>query len=236
MNMLKRIRQILAANLNHLLEKAEDPEKMIKQLIREMDESILALRMEVAKAIAAEKRLHRRAEDAARSIEKWQQHGEKAVRDGDDDMARRSVEQRLAAEDALAELKKQQPQAARASQAMKEELRRLEDKIQEARRRKEILVARKRRAQAQKSMLETTDVFRRVSSRADTVLSGPGAGAEPSLESLEDALTDMEAHTEARQELQESARDVDTVLTERCRKETVDKEIEELKRRVNRSG
>lgn len=57
MKTLKRINRIIAANLNHLIEKAEDPEKAVKQLIRQMDANIAGLRMEVAKAIATEKKL-----------------------------------------------------------------------------------------------------------------------------------------------------------------------------------
>ena len=54
MSIFKRIQRIISANINNLIERAEEPEVMLKQLIREMDESIVSLKMEVAKAIAAE--------------------------------------------------------------------------------------------------------------------------------------------------------------------------------------
>jgi phage shock protein A len=133
MGMLKRIKQIVSANINHLIEKAEDPERMLKQLIREMDENIINLRMKVAKGIAAEKRLARRTEETKAAVQTWQNNSEAAVAEGDDDLARKAIARRLYQESTLAELQEQHKKALAVSQTMKEHLRLLENKIQERR-------------------------------------------------------------------------------------------------------
>jgi len=236
MKMLKRIRQIVAANMNHLLEKAEDPEKMIKQLIREMDESIVALRMEVAKAIAAEKRLARRAEETAQSRRKWLESSEKAVAAGKDDFARQTIGKKIEADKALAELKKQHEKALAVSRTMKEELSQLEDKVQEARRRKEILIARKRRAEAQKAVVDATHEFRKTSVHADSLMADAALESPVSLESLEDAVSDLEAEAEARREVMDASRNTEKALNEAERQEAVEKELEEIRSRVKGNG
>ncbi|MFC1671838.1 PspA/IM30 family protein [Planctomycetota bacterium] len=150
------MRNIIASNLNRLVEKAEDPEQMIRQLIRDMDESIISLRLEVAKAIAAEKRLGRRIE----------------------------VTKKTDAPGMLKELEHQHEEAARMSAAMKEQLQQLENKIQEARRKREILIVRRHRAEAEESMINATEEFGRVSRQADSVMELESKGIEEDLTEL----------------------------------------------------
>lgn len=235
MTVLKRIRQIVAANINHLLEKAEDPEKMIKQLIREMDQNIISLRMEVAKAIAAEKRLVRRADETEAQVAKRQKHSEKAAGDGNDDLAREAIGKRMDAERSLRDLRDQVRKAAGVSETMKKELGRLEDKIQEARRRKEILIARKRRAEAQKEMLKSSEEFRKVSSRTDGLLAGT-TDAGTRMDSIEDAVLEMETDAEARREVLESSQGTEEALDKEQRREAIEKELDSVKKRVKGNG
>jgi phage shock protein A len=234
MKIAKRVRQIVAANINHMLEKAEDPEKMIKQLIQEMDEHIIRLRTEVAKAIAAEKRLERRTGETEQSIAKWQQAAEKAVQDGNEDRARQVLERKVQAETVLVDLKKQHEKAVEVSGIMKKELRSLEDKIQEARRKKEILIARKRRAEAQKAMLDTSEEFGRMSRRADSLLAGT-PDASGSMEALEDAVADMEAEADAKRELLKSTDDVEDTLDKEARRDAVEQELDKLKKKLKKA-
>ena len=148
MGIAKRIKRIISANINDLIEKAEDPETMVNQLIREMDESIISLRAEVAKTIATEKRVAHRVEDARKQVRTWQESSEKAVRDGNDDIARKAIAEKLEADRSFAELKNQHKEASDLSRMLKGRLLELEGKTEEARRKKETLVARKRSAQS----------------------------------------------------------------------------------------
>ena len=128
-----------------------------------------------------------------------------------------------------AELSDQHKKALAVGGKMKEDLRLLENKIQDARRRREILIARKYRAQAQKKMLDTSDQLNLMSNRADAILDRGMTDASLTLCSLEDSVSDMEAEVEARQELMDDADDVEKSLRETERRERVEQELEKLK-------
>ena len=236
MKILKRVKQIIDANINHLLEKAEDPEKLIKQLVREMDENIVRVRLEVAKAIAAEKRLERRRAESEKAVQRWTEAAGKAVAGGDDGRAREALGKKLDAERDGAELEEQHAKAAAVSRSMKEALHQLEDKVQEARRRKEILIARKYRAEAQKRVLEASDELGRLSTRAGSLLDSGAVDASARFQSLEDKVVDLEVEAEARQEVVEAARDVEGDLQAADRQEHIEQALEEMKQSRKGAG
>ncbi len=232
MSMLQRIKRIVSANINHLVGKAEDPEMMIKELIREMDESIITLRTEVAKAIAAEKRIGRRIEDVQRKVQSWQENSEKAVRDGDDDLARKAIERKLDEENRLPALKNEHRKAVDVSRTMKEHLRKLEDKIQEARRKKEILIARKRSAEARRAMLSATENFAHMSRKSDILLTEVESLSPVSFESLEEEVTQLEVEAEAMHEIMDERPSLEQVFEESKKKEKIEAQLKEIKRRL----
>ena len=85
MGIFKRIKDIVTANINDMLDKIEDPEHAIDQMIKEMEESILELRKQTAAAIASSKINSRKLEDSKVEREKWQRNAELAVEEGEDD-------------------------------------------------------------------------------------------------------------------------------------------------------
>ncbi len=94
----KRVKTIVGSELNSLLDKAEDPVKMLDQFMRDMAEDIREAESAVAKQIANEKMLKRRLDDATALVEKRQAQAEKAVEAGNDDLARRALEDKKAQE------------------------------------------------------------------------------------------------------------------------------------------
>jgi phage shock protein A len=119
MTIISRIKRIVTANINGLIEKAEDPETMIKEMIREMDENIIKMRNEIVKSVAAEKWLARQMETAGKKIGTWRENSEKAIREGDEDLARKAVDRMLQEEQTLAEMREHQKRAAGDSTALK---------------------------------------------------------------------------------------------------------------------
>lgn len=234
MGFLKRIRQIISANIDHLIENAEEPEIMIEQFIREMDEGIMNLRTEVARAIAAEKRLARRMEDGLVKIRTWQEDSERAVMEGNDALARKAIANRLDEEKALAELEGQHKKALAVSETMKEDLRLLENKIQEARRRKENLVARKRSAQAQKDTLSSNEKLTGASGKTDSLVSKAQRESSFTLETLEDEVLEMEAETEALREVTKSKPQLEQTLEDTEREENIERILHEIKDKPNK--
>ncbi len=228
MVILDRIRRIISSNINSLIERAEDPESLLKELIREMDENIINLRNEIVRSVAGEKRLARRVESAKEKIQTWQENSERAVQDGDDELARKAIARKIQEEQRMSDLLNQHKRALESSESMKEQLRVLEDKVQDARRRKEILVARKRSAQAQKAMLSATQDFARAARESNALLSENGSdlfGAS----SLEDDILRMETEAEAMQELTTQEPTLEEVFEKSKAEEEIERRLKELK-------
>ena len=231
MSIFQRIKQIMKANINHMIDESEDPEKMIKQLIRDMDANIIQLRMEVAKAIATEKRLERRMEDAKKSARNWRMNAEKAVDEGDDELARKALASNLHEEKKLEEYQSQHQKAQAVSKAMKDQLKRLEDKIQEARRKKEILIARKRTASAQTEALKSAQNIRDASGKADSYMNAVPSEGAATFDSVEDKIIDMEAEAEALHELAQRDPSLEETFDLAQEEDKVNSMLKELKKK-----
>jgi phage shock protein A len=234
MSIFKRIRQIISANINHAIEKAEDPEKMIKQLIREMDENIISLRLEVARAIASEKRLARHVVEVEKNSRELQEKAEKSVQNGNDGTARKALAAKIRIDKELAALSDQHEKSLLISNNMKAELKKLEDKIQDARRKKEILIARKRSAEARKKMTETTRRINSSSSMTDYILGRNEIEDGVCLDSLEDEILDMETEAEALHELMKIKPDLREELDKELEEAEVDELLSELKKKAGK--
>jgi phage shock protein A len=158
MGVFSRLAQLIKANLNDLISRSEDPEKMLNQVV-------------VEKTNAAE----------------WERRAVLAVRSGDDNLAKEALS-RKREHDALAKTFEEQWQKQKASvDQLKQALRLLNDKIEEAKRKKNVLIARKKRAEAQKAIHETMnglkdqsafETFSRLEQKIDRIEAEAEAGAE----------------------------------------------------------
>jgi len=231
MVILDRIRRIISSNINSLIEKAEDPESLLKELIREMDENIINLRNEIIKSIAGEKRLARRIESAKEKIRTWQGNSEKAVQDGHDELARKAIARKIQEEQRMGDLVEHHNRALEASRSMKEQLRILEDKVQDARRRKEILVARKRNARTQQAMLSATQGFSKAARESDALLAETES-VSTDTSSLEDEILRIETEVEAMQELAVQEPTLDEVFEKSRTEEEIERRLKELKDKI----
>jgi len=228
MVILDRIRRIISSNINSLIEKAEDPESLLKELIREMDENIINLRNEIIKSIAGEKRLARRIESAKEKMRIWQENSEKAVQDGNDELARKAIARKIQEEQRMSDLVAHHGRALESSRGMKEQLRILEDKVQDARRRKEILVARKRSAQTEQAMLSATQGFSKAARESDALLAETGLESTDT-SSFEDEILRIETEVEAMQELAAQEPTLEEVFEKSRTEEEIERRLKELK-------
>ena len=231
MAIISRIKRIISANINGLVEKAENPESLLKELIREMDENIIKLRNEIIKSIAAEKRLARQVEGVKKNIKTWQENSEKAVRDGNDDLARKAIARKLQEENNLPDLMDQLNRAVQSSNTFKEQLRLLEDKVQDARRRKEVLVARRRSAQVHQSMLNTTRNIADAARKSDALLTEYHLLTPDAVVSLEDEVLRMETEAEAMQEVMTREPSLEEVFEKANFEEAIELQLQALKKK-----
>ena len=188
-NLFKRISDVLTANLNDLVDRVEDPERMIKQLIREMEENVNSAREGVIDALASEKQLAKELDSQRRQAEDWYNRARRALETGNETLAREALTRKREHDGIVANLQASWESARRTSERLKTQLRALEAKLEEARLKKGSLVARQRAAQAREQMDQVSDRFK------------TGLDLNNSFGRMADRVGEMEARMEAREEL-----------------------------------
>src|SRR5947207_13389238 len=146
MSLLDRVGTLLRANLNDLVEKAEDPEKLLKQIVLDMENQLLQVKTQVAIAIADEHLLAKKRTEHEQDAAEWRRKAELAVEKNMDDLARSTLERAHSHEQLVegfaSQAEEQKPEAEHLRQA----LRKLDQKLSETRAHCEMLVAEHRRA------------------------------------------------------------------------------------------
>jgi len=155
MGLFDRLSSLLRSNINDLISKAEDPEKMLNQIIVDMRSQLVKAKQQVASAIADEKRLRDQADAEYKQAGEWEQRAMLAVKESRDDLAKQALLRHGEHLQHGQQLEQTWETHRLETEKLKNSLRDLNDKIEEAKRKKNLLVARQRRAQAQKRIAET---------------------------------------------------------------------------------
>jgi phage shock protein A len=146
MSLLERVSTLLRANLNNLIEKAEDPEKLLKQLVLDMENQLMQVKTQVAIAIADEHLLAKKRKEHEDAEVEWKRKAELAVRKGDDGLARAALERSLSAKGMTAGFAQQMEDQKTEVETLKTALRNLDQKLAETRNCCELMIAESRRA------------------------------------------------------------------------------------------
>lgn len=187
MSIFSRIADIFKANVNDALDKAEDPEKMLKQMVIEMEDSVNKATLAVANAIANEKSLERKLQKERQSVTEWQNKAMQALQAGREDLARQALEKKATAERNATDLIPVYEQAAAMSVKLRQQLDQLKRKLDEARSRQSTLIARSQAAKAQKQIAQT--------------FSGVGSDAFSKFDKFEGKIEKVEAEAVAFEQL-----------------------------------
>jgi len=155
MGILDRVSTLMRANINDLIDRAEDPEKVVRQLIVDMNSQLLQVKTQVAGSIADEKQLYARYQDNESKASDWQRRAELAVEKGQDDLAREALSRRNTFQQTADGFKEQYEQQAAQVETLKSALHQLEAKVQEAQTKEQLLIARARRAKAETKIRTT---------------------------------------------------------------------------------
>lgn len=218
-SIFKRINDVISANLNDLVDRVEDPERMVKQIIREMEDNIRISKEGVIEAIASEKRLERELELNRKQCEDWGQKAEQAVRNGSEELARAALVRKREHADVCNALEPSWQAATKTSERLKTQLRALEAKLEEARRKRGTLVARQRAAEA----------------RGTFAAFDAGIAAQASFSRMEDKVAEMEACTAALDELSDDRSRLERDFLEMEVRVEVEDELAALKKKVQGS-
>ena len=155
MGIFDRLSQLLRSNINDLISRSEDPEKMLNQILVDMRSQLAKAKQQVAAAIADEKRLSDQADSEYKQAADWEQKAVLAVQQGRDDLAKQALVRQSEHLAHGQQLEQTWESHRLETEKLKASLRDLNDKIEEAKRKKNLLIARQRRAQAQQRIHET---------------------------------------------------------------------------------
>src|SRR5688572_2669586 len=187
MGIFSRLGTLIKSNINDLISRAEDPEKMLNQVLLDMQNSLVDAKKQVAVAIADEKRLQKQYEQESEKAKEWERKAMLAVSAGNDGLAKEALVRKQEHENISGQYQQQWIGQKAAVDKLKDALRLLSNKIEEAKRKKNILIARKKRAEAQQTIARTMsgltdtsafDTFDRMSSKIDQLEAEADAGAE----------------------------------------------------------
>lgn len=214
-SILSRIADLISANVNAMLDSAEDPEKMANEYLRQLTNELYEVRTGVAAAMADETKLEQRRVAAVGEVTQWQSKAEAALRAGDEALAKAALARKVQAQK-LAEQYQQQEQAQEEQvNAMQDALVQLETRIAEVKAKKELIIAKKNRAQTQEALQRTAQRMGQISSldkleqleeRVDDRLNQAEAMARLQQGSLEARFSDLEKQTEVDAEMAELKR------------------------------
>lgn len=188
MGFFSRLGTLLRSNINELINRAEDPEKMLNQVLVDMKSQLVEAKKQVAMAIADEKLLKKKCEQELAKAKKWEDNAMAAVRSGNDALAKEALQRKAEYDESAAALGQQWEAQKQSVERLKEALRGLDNKIEEAKRKRNLLVSRQKRAEAQQMINETLSSISSTSS-FDT------------FERMSERVTQLEAQAEATAEL-----------------------------------
>lgn len=188
MGLFDRLSRVVRANLNDLVSKAEDPEKVLEQALVDMQEDLVQLRQAVARSIATQKRTEQQYNKNLQDANTWQQRAQLALSKGDENLAREALVRKKSYADTAATLKQQLDGQLAQVEGLKRNLIALESKISEAKTKKDMLKARASAAKASEQLQST--------------ISNIGtSSAMGAFERMEEKVLELEAKSQAAYEL-----------------------------------
>jgi phage shock protein A len=217
MGIFKRLSDVIKANINDLISKAENPEKMLNQMLIDMNEHLIESKKGVASSIADEKRLERQMKENLEKAKEWEGKAMIALKAGKEDLAKQALLRKQEYMNYYNELKPQWEAQHAAVTKLKDSLKMLQQKIEEAQRKKNILIARAKRAETTKKIQQTMGnmkdnnafaVFDRMSEKVEKLESEADALVE-----LEDMSADSDLEAQFK-ELESSGTSADLLLEE----------------------
>ena len=159
MSILDRMQRLVRANVNDLIDRAEDPEKMIDQILRDMESNIRTARSQVAAMIAQEKELEADLAETRQLAAEWGDKAKRAVDAGKDDLAREALRRKRDNEENARVYQQQHETQLQTVNNLKHQLQALESKYQQTQSQRDSLIARQRRAKASQQVAEFTSTL-----------------------------------------------------------------------------
>lgn len=218
MSIFSRLSDIINSNISSLLDKAENPEKMIRMVIQEMEETLVEVRSGTAKVIAEKKTLHRRAEQLRKQAEDWQQKAELALSKDREDLAKAALVERASINATINLLDGEMVKLDETLDKLSGEIEQLQNKLNDARARQKTIVMRVTATQSR------VDVSRQLHNfNIDNAMN--------KFEYYEKKIDLMEGQVDS---LNMERRGLQSEFDELARKEKIDQELQEIRKKLNK--
>ncbi|OBT13892.1 phage shock protein PspA [Vibrio sp. UCD-FRSSP16_10] len=221
MGIFSRFADIVNSNINSLLDKAEDPEKMIRLIIQEMEETLVEVRTNSAKALAERKDMQRRVQQLEEQVQDWQQKASLALSRGREELARAALVEKLRITQLLKSLQTEQTLIDETISKLSDEVGKLENKITETRARQSALAMRQSTAKNRKDIQQhlhssrtkdTLAKFEQYQQKIDRLEADADSFDIGKEASLDDQFANLQADDEIEQELQKMKNSVNKPL------------------------
>ena len=216
MAIFSRIADILKANINDMIDKAEDPEKMVKQLIVEIEQDVEEATQALGQAMGSQKMAAKELADAMAKSADWNDKARLALKAGNEDLARRALECKVGVDAQIEAMQKSYDQITAQVNKMKDQVTDLRMKLDEARARQQVLIARAKMADAAQDVAMSINT-----SNIDSAFA--------KLDRLERKVTEKESVAEAFTEIGGAEVDAEKQFAELAHNAAVDSELERLK-------
>lgn len=155
MGVFSRFLDIVNANINSLLDKAEDPEKMIKLMMQEMEDTLIELKSSCAAKMASRAKTERTYKEEQSAVDRWQSRAELAISKGREDLAREALLEKKQSLDSMERLAKELKVADETIKVSKDEITQIEDKLVSVKQKYQMMVERAKRAREEQAAQET---------------------------------------------------------------------------------
>lgn len=216
----KRVKTVVSSELNSMLDKAEDPVKMLDQFMRDMESDIREAETAVARQIANEKMLKRKADDAKALVEKRQSQAEQAIEAGNDDLARRALEEKNEQQKQADTLFETWERSKQDTDQLREKLNEMTKEYQDMKLKKDSLSARAESAKTRTKMNRTMSSIGNDESKRG-------------FERMEEKVLQYEAEADTTEDLTKAGKTLDDEF-EALEKNSVDSELEALKKKMGK--
>ena len=217
MPIFEKLRRIFNSNINDLLDRVEDPEKILNQLLEDMQHELKEVKIQVAAAIRDANKFEAQYKENLESAEKWEKRAIVFIQHSADVRAKEALRRKRSAADLAAGFREQFEAQQESVSVLKDGLATLEQKIEEAKSKRALLIARQRRAEAERTIHQT------VSGMSDS-------SALNAFDRMQDRVLDTEAEAEALGEMRQPS--LEEEFDKLDKKDEIDDELAKLKARL----
>lgn len=219
MAIFSRLVDVLKANINDLIDKAEDPEKMLKQIIIDMEEQLQKATQGLGQVMASERQTKKQLEDAMAQSAQWEERAKTALKAGNEDLAKQAVDSKIKADANVKQYQQMHDELAKQVDTVREQVNLLKSKLEEARSRQAMLSARAQVAEAREGVAKA--------------LGGIDAsGASAKMDKMEKKIAEKEATADAQFEISGLDAEKNDPFAKLEKDAAADSEMERLKKEL----